>query len=65
MTVVAVPRWRFVFLRHLSLGHPVAVAARLTNVGMDKLLSERQLDEDFAREWADTVANAPRLTLSY
>lgn len=39
--------WKEIFLRHLKNGAALSVAARLTNVGMDRVLQERNRDPDF------------------
>lgn len=42
--------WRRSFLRHLAKGISIENAARMTNVGMDKVLTTKRRDPEFAKE---------------
>jgi hypothetical protein len=47
-----VEAWKTIILRHVSKGAELSVAARLANVGMDRVIQARNRDTVFAQDLA-------------
>ena len=51
--------WKVIFLRHLKNGATTDMAAKLANVGLDRIIQAKNLDPEFASKM-ETVSQSKK-----
>lgn len=64
-TIKIKPGWQKQVLRHVRSGKTVNQAARLANVGLDKVNQGKARDEDFAAELEQALADRKPANLQW